>query len=333
MKTIIIAEAGVNHNGSLSIAKKLIEEASIAGADYIKFQTFVTEKLVSKEAKQAEYQKINLNNECSQFDMLKELELSLNDHYELIEYCKQLKIAFFSTAFDFDSIDLLLKLDLPIWKIPSGEITNMPYLQKIGTLNKSIILSTGMANLGEIEAAIEILELSGTPRDKIIVLHCTTEYPTPITEVNLKAMSTIAEAFKVKVGYSDHTTGIEIPLAAVALGAVLIEKHFTLDRNMDGPDHKASLEPKELKMMVEGIRKIELAMGNGIKRPAPSEIKNKIAARKSIVASKMIKAGEYFTIENLTVKRPGNGISPMFWNQVIGVKAKKDYQIDDLIEQ
>jgi len=333
MKTIIIAEAGVNHNGSLAIAKRLIEEAAKAGADYIKFQTFVTEKLVSKETKQAEYQKNSLENECSQFDMLKELELSLNDHYELIEYCNQLKIAFFSTAFDLDSINLLSKLNLPLWKIPSGEITNLPYLQKIGSFNKPIILSTGMATLGEIESAIEVLEKSGTPRNQITILHCTTEYPAPINEVNLKAMTTIAEAFKVRVGYSDHTAGIEIPLAAVAIGAVVIEKHFTLDRNMKGPDHKASLEPDELKKMVEGIRNIELAMGNGIKRPTPSEIKNKIVARKSIVASKKIKAGELFTIDNITIKRPGNGVSPMLWNQIVGRRAKRDFRPDELIEQ
>ncbi len=333
MKTIIIAEAGVNHNGSLTIAKRLIEEAAKAGADYIKFQTFVTERLVSKEAKQADYQKNNLKNESSQFEMLKGLELSLSDHYELIEYCTQLKIAFFSTAFDLDSIDLLSELNLPIWKIPSGEITNLPYLQKIGSFNKPIILSTGMAKLGEIEAAIEVLEKSGTLRDQITVLHCTTEYPAPVNEVNLKAMTTIAEAFKVKVGYSDHTEGIEIPLAAVAMGASIIEKHFTLDKNMEGPDHKASLEPDELKKMVEGIRNIERALGNGIKEPSQSEIKNKIAARKSIVAAKMIHAGDLFTIENLTIKRPGNGISPMLWNQIVGVKAKRDFQPDELIEQ
>jgi N,N'-diacetyllegionaminate synthase len=333
MRTIIIAEAGVNHNGSMAIAKKLIEEAAKAGVDYIKFQTFRTEKLVSKNAKQADYQILNLTNESSQFEMLKELELNLNDHYELIEYCNQCKIAFFSTAFDLDSIDLLYKLNLPIWKIPSGEITNLPYLQKIGSFNKTIILSTGMATLGEIEVAIEVLEDSGTHRDKITVLHCTTEYPAPMIEVNLNAMTTIADAFKVKVGYSDHTQGIEIPLAAVAMGAILIEKHFTLDRSMKGPDHKASLEPDELKKMVDGIRNIEMAMGNGIKKPSPSEIKNKISARKSIVASKPIQTGEFFTPENLTIKRPGNGITPMFWNQIIGLKSKKDYQPDDLIEQ
>jgi len=332
MKTIIIAEAGVNHNGSLAIAKKLIEEAAKAGADYIKFQSFVTENLVSKNAKLADYQIINLKSENSQFEMLKELELSLNDHYELIEYCHQFKIAFFSTAFDMDSIDLLSKLNLPIWKIPSGEITNLPYLQKIGSFNKPIILSTGMATLGEIEAAIEVLEKAGTHRDQITVLHCTTEYPAPINEVNLKAMTTIANAFKVKVGYSDHTEGIEISLAAVALGATVIEKHFTLDRNMKGPDHKASLEPDELKKMIESIRNIEIAMGSGIKMPSASEVKNKEVARKSIVASRHIVKGEVLSIENLTIKRPGNGINPMLWDTVMGKKASRDFETDSLIE-
>lgn len=331
MRTVIIAEAGVNHNGSLYIAKKLIEEAAKVGADYIKFQTFVTNNLVTKDIDLADYQKRNLKNEKCQFDMLKELELSLSDHYELIKYCNQLKIEFFSTAFDLESIDLLVKLNLPMWKIPSGEITNLPYLQKIGSLKKPIILSSGMATLGEIEAAIDVIEKSGTPRDIITILHCTTEYPAQINEVNLKAMTSIAEAFKVKVGYSDHTIGIDIPLAAVAMGASIIEKHLTLDRGMNGPDHKASLEPFEFQKMVEGIRNIELAMGDGIKRPSPSEIVNRKATRKSILAAKTIHAGEFFTQENLYVKRPGNGISPMFWNQIIGIKASRDYNPDDLI--
>jgi N,N'-diacetyllegionaminate synthase len=333
MKTIIIAEAGVNHNGSLTIAKELIKAASIAGADYIKFQTFISEKLVSKNAKQADYQKKNMGTDTSQFEMLRKLELSTKDHYELVEYSKENKIAFFSTAFDMDSIDLLVTLQIPIWKIPSGEITNLPYLRKIGSLNKPVILSTGMTTLGEIEEAIEALVKSGTKRDHITVLHCTTEYPAPMDEVNLKAMVTIGEAFKVKYGYSDHTEGIEIPLAAVAMGATVIEKHLTLDKNMTGPDHYASIEPDEFKKMVEGIRNIELAMGTGIKEPTKSEIKNKVVARKSIVASKMIKTGEQFTTGNICVKRPGNGISPMLWDKVIGISAKRDYQIDELIEQ
>jgi N,N'-diacetyllegionaminate synthase len=331
MRTIIIAEAGVNHNGSLDIAKKLVEAASKAGADYIKFQTFETNKLVSKSAKQADYQKKNMKNEISQFEMLKKLELSYEDHLELIDCCKRNKIAFFSTAFDLGSIDLLQKLRLPIWKIPSGEITNLPYITKIGSLKNQVILSTGMATLGEIETAIELLENAGTSRDQITVLHCTTEYPAPIDEINLKAMLTIADAFKVKYGYSDHTEGIEIPLAAVAMGASVIEKHFTLDKNMEGPDHKASLEPYELTKMIEGIRKIEKAMGNGIKVPTPGEIKNKVAARKSIVASQIIKKGDIFTTQNLSIKRPANGISPMRWNEIIGNAANRDYDKDELI--
>lgn len=332
MKTIVIAEAGVNHNGSLNIAKELIAAASNAGADYIKFQTFQAEKLVSRDAKQADYQKKNLGSETSQFEMLRKLELTTKDHHELIECCNRHKIAFFSTAFDMDSIDLLIKLHLPIWKIPSGEITNLPYIRKIGSLKKPVILSTGMATLGEIEAAIEVLEKSGTKRDQITVLHCTTEYPAPIDEINLKAMVTIGEAFKVKFGYSDHTEGIEIPLAATAMGASVIEKHFTLDKNMEGPDHKASLEPDELKMMIEGIRNIERALGNGIKIPSPGEIKNKVAVRKSIVAAKLIKKGEIFSNKNLTVKRPGDGLSPMLWEQLIGIEAKRDYQKDEQID-
>ena len=333
MKTTIIAEAGVNHNGSLDMAKKLIVAAAEAGADFIKFQTFSTEKLVLKNSAQAEYQKKNLGAATSQFEMLKKLEMSAKDHYELIKFSKSQKIVFFSTAFDLDSIDLLDGLHLPMWKIPSGEITNLPYIRKIGSFKKPVILSTGMATLGEIEDAIGLLEESGTKRDKITVLHCTTEYPAPLDEVNLRAMITIGEAFKVRFGYSDHTDGIEIPLAAVAMGASMIEKHLTLDRNMAGPDHRASIEPDEFKKMIQGIRKIEIAMGSGIKKPTPSEIKNKVIARKSIVASKLIKAGEVFTAENLDLKRPGNGLSPMLWDKVIGSKARRDYQHDELIEQ
>lgn len=332
MRTLIIAEAGVNHNGSLSIAKRLIEAAAEAGADFIKFQSFVSENIVSKNSMLADYQKRNLKEVNSQFDMLKKLELNIEDHYELMEYSNRCKIAFLSTAFDLDSVDLLAKLELPLWKIPSGEITNKPYLQKIGSFNSSLILSTGMATLGEIEAAIGVLEKSGTQRDKIIVLHCTTEYPAPLNEVNLNAMMTMGDSFKVNVGYSDHTEGFEISFAAVALGATVIEKHFTLDRNMEGPDHKASLEPDQLKKMIEGIRNIERAMGNGIKTPTPSEIGNKLAARKSIVAAEQIRCGDFFTEVNLAVKRPGSGVSPMLWNEVVGMRAKRDYQPDELIE-
>jgi N,N'-diacetyllegionaminate synthase len=332
MKTIIIAEAGVNHNGSLSIAKDMIVAASEAGADFVKFQTFLTGSLVSRKAKQADYQKKNLGKESSQFKMLKKLELNKDAHIELVKFCKKNKIAFLSTAFDLESINLLADLNMQIWKIPSGEITNLPYLRKVGSFNRPIILSTGMTNLGEIEAAINVLEESGTFRDKITVLHCTTEYPAPFDEVNLKAMVTIGCAFNVKVGYSDHTDGIVIPLAAVALGASVIEKHFTLDRNMDGPDHKASIMPGELKEMIDGIRKIEIALGNGIKAPSQSEIHNIVAARKSIVAAKTIHSGELFTPENITIKRPGNGISPMLWDQIIGLKSRRVYKPDELIE-
>lgn len=333
MKTIIIAEAGVNHNGSLETAKELIAEASKAGADYIKFQTFQAEKLVSKDAKQADYQKRNLGNEISQFEMLKQLELTINDHHELIKYCKKHKIEFFSTAFDMDSIALLVSLRLQLWKIPSGEITDLPFIKKIGSLRKPVLLSTGMATMGEIESAIEVLEHSGTSRDQITVLQCTTDYPASPDEINLTAMVTIGEAFKVKFGYSDHSEGIEIPLAAVAMGATVIEKHFTLDKNMKGPDHKASLEPDELRMMIDGIRKIERALGDGIKRPTLGELKNKSVARKSIVAARSIKKGNIFSEKSLTVKRPGDGLSPMNWEQLIGTKADRDYQKDEQIKQ
>jgi len=333
MKIIIIAEAGVNHNGSLKIAKQLISEASKAGADYIKFQTFLADKLVLKDAKQADYQKKNLGKYMNQFEMLRNLELSFNDHLELIECCKNHSINFFSTAFDMDSLDLLIRLKLPMWKIPSGEITNLPYIKKIGSLKQSVILSTGMATIGEIEEAIGLLEQSGTSRDLITVLHCTTDYPASLDDINLKAMVTIGETFKVKYGYSDHSEGIEIPIAAAALGAAVIEKHFTLDKNMQGPDHKASLEPDELKRMIVGIRNIERALGDGIKRPTPGEMKNKSSARKSIVAAKSIKKGDRLSSMNLTTKRPGNGLSPMHWDQLIGNMADRDYQKDEQIKQ
>ena len=330
-KVFIIAEAGVNHNGSLELAKKLIDVAVDAGADAVKFQTFKADKLVSKSAQKAEYQKQTTSATESQYEMIKKLELNESAHHELISYCKQKQIMFLSTPFDHDSIDLLHSFDMPIFKIPSGEITNLPYLQHIGRLGNEVILSTGMADLGEIEDALDILAQSGTPIENITVLHATTEYPCPIEDVNLRAMQTIKAAFGVKVGYSDHTQGIEVPIAAVAMGASVIEKHFTLDRKMDGPDHKASLEPAELKAMVQGIRRVFEALGNGIKKPSKSEVKNMSVARKSIVASRAIKAGEIFSIENLGVKRPGTGISPMRWDEVIGQMAQKDYQSDDLI--
>ncbi|MEA3383835.1 MAG: N-acetylneuraminate synthase, partial [Campylobacterota bacterium] len=312
MNVFIIAEAGVNHNGSIEIAKKLIDAATKSGADAVKFQTFKTENLVSKNAQKADYQKENTNNNTeSQFEMIKKLELDIDTHKELISYCDEKNIMFLSTPFDLDSVDLLNNLGLEIFKIPSGEITNLPYLQKIGKLNKKIVLSTGMSNIGEIEEALEILTDAGTLKENITVLHANTMYPTPLEDVNLKAMVTIGNTFDVAFGYSDHTLGIEVDIAAVALGASCIEKHFTLDKTMEGPDHKASLEPDELKAMVQGIRNIELALGSIIKKPTSSEIPNMIIARKSIVANRDISKGEIFTNENLAIKRPGEGISPM----------------------
>lgn len=330
-KTLIIAEAGVNHNGSIKLAKKLIDVAKDCGADAVKFQTFTAEKLVRFNAEKANYQKETSGEDETQFNMIKKLELDVKTHKELINYCSKKGIIFLSSPFDLDSVDLLAKLGLEIIKIPSGEIVNLPYLEKIGKLKKRIILSTGMADLGEIKNALDVLISSGTEKDDITVLHCNTEYPTPYEDVNLNAMATIKKAFGVKVGYSDHTLGIEVPIAAVALGAEVIEKHFTLDKNMKGPDHKASLEPSELKAMVNGIRKIEKALGDGIKKPSKSEQKNINVVRKSIVAIKPIKKGEIFSEENIGVKRPGTGISPMKWYEVIGKTAKKDFEIDEWI--
>ena len=329
---VIIAEAGVNHNGSLTLAKKLVDKASEAGADYIKFQTFKSEKLVSKAAKQAEYQRRNIGKaDDSQLAMLKKLELTEDDHLVLIEYCKEKGIKFFSTAFDPTTIDLLHSFNLGLWKIPSGEVTNYPYLKKIANYGEPVILSTGMCELSDIEAALNVLIFEGVNKEDITILHCNTEYPTPYEDVNLKAMLEIKERFGVKVGYSDHTTGIDVPIAAVALGATVIEKHFTLDRNMEGPDHKASLEPDELKQMVSSIRNIEKALGSGHKTITESERRNISIARKSIVAACDIKKGEILTENNLTVKRPGTGISPMRWNEVIGTVANRDYIEDDMI--
>lgn len=330
MSVFIIAEAGVNHNGSLELAKKLVDAAKNSGADCVKFQTFISKNIVSSTAKKAEYQKKRTELEESQYDMLKKLELSFNDFEALSEYCKVKDIEFMSTAFDFDSINFLSKLELGTWKIPSGEITNLPYLMKIAKLNKPVILSTGMSTMEDIRDAIKVLKENGTT--ELTVLHCTTEYPTPIKDVNLNAMISIKNEFNVNVGYSDHTNGIEVPIAAVALGAKIIEKHFTLDKTMEGPDHQASLEPDELKKMVKSIRNIELALGNGIKQPAESEIKNMAIARKSIIAGTNIKYGEIFSEENLAIKRPGNGISPMKWFDIIGKPASRDYKEDELIE-
>ena len=330
-KTIIIAEAGVNHNGDISIAKGLIDAAADAGVDYVKFQTFKTENLVSLNAPTAEYQK-SATNESSQFAMLKRLELSEEQHLILIDYCKQKGIKFLSTAFDLDSIDLLAKFNLDFWKIPSGEITNYPYLAKIAHTGQPIVMSTGMCDNQDIENALNVLYANGASKENITLLHCNTQYPTPFEDVNLKAMLNIGNTFGVSVGYSDHTQGIEVPIAAVALGAKVIEKHFTLDCNMEGPDHKASLEPHELKAMVSAIRNIEKALGNGEKCASSSETPNKAIARKSIVAKRQITKGELLTEENITVKRPGNGISPMSWNDVIGTKAIHNFNPDELIE-
>ena len=330
--TIIIAEAGVNHNGSIELAKKMIDKAVIAGVDYIKFQTFKAEKLVSVYAEKADYQKEITNVDESQFEMLKKLELDINAHKELIKYCNSKGIKFISTPFDLDSIDLLFNLGVELFKIGSGEITNYPYLKKIAAKGLPVILSTGMSNLSEVEQALKVLIDNGLQKEQITLLHANTEYPTPFEDVNLRAMLTIQKEFGVKIGYSDHTQGIEVPIAAVALGATVIEKHFTLDKTMDGPDHKASLEPNELTAMVKAIRNIEKAMGDGIKKPSYSEKKNIPIARKSIVASQNISKGGKFTEENITTKRPGTGISPMRWNEVIGKTAPKDFATDDLIE-
>ena len=330
---IIIAEAGVNHNGSLETARSLIDVACDAGADFVKFQTFKAEKLVSKNAKKAAYQQKNMpDSESTQYDMLRKLELSEEDHFTLRDYANKRGIQFFSTAFDDDGLDFLDSLGISIFKIPSGEITNLPYLKKIASKKKTTILSTGMATLCEIESALTVLLANGLQRNQITVLHCNTEYPTPFSDVNLKAMNTIAQAFSVKVGYSDHTTGIEVPVAAVALGATCIEKHFTLSRDMEGPDHKASLEPAELKAMVTAIRNIEKAIsGSGLKEPSPSEIKNKEVARKSIHLKNDLPQGHILREADLIMKRPGNGISPMNIAMVLGKTLSQDLPSDTML--
>lgn len=330
-KVFIIAEAGVNHNGKLDLACKLVDAAVEAGADAVKFQTFKPEKMVSKFAKKAEYQKETTDLAESQLDMIKKLDLGYEAFTKLKKYCDKKGIGFLSTPFDLDSIEFLDQLGLDIFKIPSGEITNLPYLRKLGLLNKQVIMSTGMADLKEVKESLDVLISCGTDREGITILHCNTEYPTPFDDVNLKVMLTIRDELSVKVGYSDHTPGIEVSIAAVALGAEVIEKHFTLDKNMEGPDHRASLDLDELKVMVSAIRNIERAMGNGIKRPSHSELKNKPIARKSIVAAKDIRKGEAFTEKNLAVKRPGTGISPMRWDEIIGQKAERNYKADELI--
>lgn len=331
-KVFIIAEAGVNHNGSIEQAKKLIDVASESGADAVKFQTFTADKLVSKNAKKADYQKKATDADESQYEMLKKLELDRKSHRLLIDYCEEKKITFLSTPFDHESIDMLNTFGMTIFKIPSGEITNLPYLRHIGSLGKKIILSTGMSDLADVESALDVLFSSGANKEEITVLHATTEYPCPVNEVNLRAINTLETKFGVKVGYSDHTQGIEVAIAAVARGACVIEKHFTLDRSMEGPDHKSSLEPNELKSMVLAIRHIEQALGDGIKRPTKSEMNNIAIVRKSIVASRDIKSGEIFSSDSITVKRPGSGISPMKWDEVLGNVAKRDFLSDELIE-
>jgi len=331
MRVFIIAEAGVNHNGSLDLAKKLVDVACSAGVDAVKFQTFKAKNLVTKHSQKAIYQKENTDKKETQFDMLKKLELDKKKHQELISYCNNKKIIFLSSPFDHESIDLLNDLGLEVFKIPSGEITNFPYLRYLGKLNKKIILSTGMSNMNEIKGALDILINSGTKKNNITILHANTEYPTPMEDVNLRAMVSIGEELDIKFGYSDHTLGIEVDIAAVAMGATCIEKHFTLDKNMEGPDHKASLEPEQLKEMVRTIRNIEIALGDGVKKPSQSEIPNIEIARKSIVAKTIIKKGDVLNESNLAIKRPGGGLSPINWDKVLNTKAKKDYQEDELI--
>mgnify|MGYP000922732255 FL=1 len=331
-KVIIIAEAGVNHNGSYELAIKMVDEAKRAGADYVKFQTAKPELVISTFAPKAEYQKETTGAAESQLEMCKAIHLPLADYKPLKEYCDKVGIGFMSTPFDLVSIDVLEPLDMDYYKIPSGEITNLPYLRKIASKHRPVILSTGMCEVEEVEAALQVLEQGGVKRSDIIVLHCNTEYPTPMADVNLRAMADLRRSLGVEVGYSDHTKGIEVPIAAVALGATVIEKHFTLDKTMEGPDHKASLEPDELKAMVDAIRNIEQALGDGHKHVSPSERKNMDIARKSIVAARDIRKGEVLTEENITTKRPGNGISPMRWDSVIGTTAIRDFGYDELIE-
>ena len=331
-KTLIIAEAGVNHNGDLGLAKQLVEASKAAGADLIKFQTFDADALSSQAAPKADYQVASDGWHDSQLDMLRKLQLSEENFHALIEYCETLGIGFFSTGFDERSNAFLANVGLSQFKIPSGEITNLPYLRQIGSFGRDVILSTGMASLGEVEDAIKSLETAGLSRDRVTVLHCTTEYPAPMPDVNLRAMVTMGQAFGVKFGYSDHTEGIEVAIAATGLGATVIEKHLTIDRSLPGPDHAASIEPDEFAAMVRAIRNIELAMGTGIKSPAESEIKNKTAARKSLVAKTHIRKGETFSASNITTKRPGNGLSPMRWDDVVGRAARRDFEENEFIE-
>ncbi len=330
MRTLIIAEAGVNHNGDLALARKLVAAAAAAGADLVKFQTFVAGRSIAASAPKARYQEDGSGE--SQYEMVRKLELSRSDHEALIDECRAHGIGFFSTAFDVDSFALLEDLGLTLVKIPSGEITNLPLMQRMARSGHPILLSTGMSTLGEIDAALDVIEQAGTPRARVTLLHCNTAYPTPADDVNLRAMASLKAAFGLEVGYSDHTIGIEMPIAAVALGATVIEKHFTLDRGLPGPDHRASLEPAEFEAMVRAIRNVERALGDGVKRPTASEFENRAIARKSLVASRAIQAGERFSADNLTAKRPGTGISPMHWDDVIGRAAPRDFAPDELIE-
>lgn len=330
---IIIAEAGVNHNGNYDLARKMVYAAKEAGADYVKFQTAVPELVISTYAPKAEYQKETTGNEQSQLEMCRAIHLPLSDYAPLKALCDEVGIGFMSTPFDLVSIDCLADIGMDYWKIPSGEITNLPYLRKIASKGGKVILSTGMSTLSEVAAAVEVLEKGGIPRTDIIVLHCTTQYPAPYDSVNLRAMNTLALLGCKAVGYSDHTQGIAIPVAAAALGAKVIEKHFTLDRNLPGPDHRASLEPEELAEMIRSIRSVEAALGSGDKIVAEAERPNIAVARKSIVAARAIAPGEVLTEENITVKRPGNGISPMLWDKVIGSTASKAYLPDQLIDE
>lgn len=331
-KTLIIAEAGVNHNGDIQMAKQLIDVAADAGAGLVKFQTFSADRLATAYAKKADYQNLTTDAAESQHQMLRRLELDADMHHTLISHCDARGVGFFSTGFDIESVNLLVGLGQEHFKIPSGEITNLPYLRHIGALGRRILVSTGMATLGEVEAAVEVLEAAGTARENMVVLHCTTEYPTPMGEVNLRAMQSMGSALGVAVGYSDHTVGIEVSVAAVALGAQVIEKHFTLDRNLPGPDHKASLEPAELAALVKAIRNVEVALGSGVKRPTPSETKNRPIARKSLVAAVPIARGEEFSACNMAVKRPGTGMSPMRWDEMLGRLAQRDYAADEQID-
>ena len=331
MKTLIIAEAGVNHNGNFELAKKLVDKAVEAGADIVKFQTCKAENVISRYADKAEYQKVTTGEADTQLDMVRKLMLTYEEYGKLKEYCDEKGIGFLSTAFDLPSVDYLHSIGMKLWKIPSGEITNLPLLIKIAELHEPIIMSTGMSELKEVGEAVKVLKEHGA--GEITLLHCTTEYPAPYADVNLKAMETMKEAFDLPVGYSDHTKGIEIPTAAVALGACVIEKHFTLDRNLEGPDHKASVEPQELKAMVEAIRHTEVAIGDGVKRVSASELKNQDIARKSIIAAKAIRKGDVFTEDNVTTKRPGSGLNPMRWFELLGKTAKHDYEEDYLIEK